>query len=809
MDLAYQIEKWFYSNNWEIFPFQKKCWEGIYNRQNGLLCASTGSGKTYAIWMGFLNRWILEENLREKFGVKLLWITPLRALGGEIVRAMQKPVLDLNLSLQIILRTGDSSVQIKDSIMKNPPDVLITTPESLHLILARYGYRKILENIELIVLDEWHELQGSKRGVMMELALSWMREFNAYYRIWGISATLANADEAAEVLLGKHTSVLIKVKGPTKKKINIHAIYPDDITDLPQSGHIGIKLLEKTLPIIFKPGTTLIFTNTRSQAEIWYQRFLEICPELAGRLALHHGSIEGEIRHWVEDNLKNGKLKAVVCTSSLDLGVDFLPVERVIQVGSPKSVARFVQRAGRSGHSPGRKSEIWFVPTHSMELVEAAALRVALENKILESRPALTGCYDVLMQFMSTLALSEGFKIDELFQVVKNTHCFKHLEYKEFLELHQFTAMGGKALNAYPDFNRFKEEDGVFRIADKKLALRHRLNVGVIPSDAMMHVKLKNGKRLGMVEEWFISRLSRGDTFFFAGQPLELIQIKDMEVIVSPSKEQYGTIPSWMGGRLPLSSPLAHQILDIFSKAREGDLAQPELKVLKPLLDLQLEISEIPRPGFKLIEQFKTRLGYHTLLYPMEGRIAHETIGAILAYRLGKMMSVSLSLAMNDYGLEILSDKPLPATNLLDSGLFSTENLYQDMLQSINAVELAQRRFRDIARIAGLIFTGYPGREKKSRHLQASASLLFDVLSDHDSGNLLLRQAFSEAIHQGVEEERVFHFFHYLSNEPVKICHLEMPSPISIPIITDRLRNSFSSKSIEDEIANILSIEIQ
>lgn len=799
--------KWLHQHNWQPADFQKECWQYIARKRSGLLAAATGSGKTYALWLGFVNRWLNEapETFQAR-QTRLLWLTPLRALGQEIQKALERPLREMGLPGTAAVRTGDTPAQEKRALLNSAPLALVTTPESLHVMLARKGYSAFFSALEAIVVDEWHELTGTKRGVMTELAVHWLLNTCApNCQLWGISATFGDPEAAAESLFGDRASEAVFVQGPRHKPIRIHPVIPDDINDLPQSGHIGVKLIEKTLPVIEQEGSTLIFTNTRSQSEIWYQRYLEVCPDLAGRLALHHGSLEGELRQWVENRLKDGRLKAVVCTSSLDLGVDFLPVERVIQVGSPKSVVRFIQRAGRSGHAPGRESQIWFVPTHSMELLEAAALRRAIEEGILEIPPPPYPCWDVLMQFMTTLAVSEGFSADLLFGILRKTRTFSSLEKSDFDQLIRFSAMGGTALAAYPDFRRMeKDEDGRWRVRDRRVALRHRLNIGVIPSDAMMWVKLRNGKRLGQIEEWFLSRLNPGDVFWFAGQPLKLMKVRDMEALVESAPAQEAVIPSWMGGRLPLSSPLAAMILKMFDNAARADYSEPELESLKPLLQRQSEISLIPRPEGLVVEQFTTRSGHHTLIYPFEGRLAHEAIGSLLAFRLGRLVPVRVSVAMNDYGLELATDKPLNLHELQTRGLFNTQGLYDDLLQSVNAVELARRRFRDIARIAGLVFTGYPGREKKSRHLQASASLIFDVLSEHDRHNLLLRQALEEALN-GIEQHRIYAFFHKMNSGKVECRQTGGPTPLSIPIITDRLRNTYSSVNFEDEIQSLIN----
>ncbi|MDZ7683110.1 MAG: DEAD/DEAH box helicase [Fodinibius sp.] len=425
-----KIEQWFEDRGWEPFDYQREVWDAFLSGKNGLLNAPTGSGKTYAMWMPLLINWINEhpQTYRELAdnGLQLLWITPLRALARDIEQALQTVVDDLEIPWEVARRTGDISSHKKQKMKEQMPEVLITTPESLHILMAQKGYNDYFSELDAVVVDEWHELLGSKRGTQTELGLSRLKHLRPQLNIWGISATIGNLQEAQDVLLGtdagSNDSVIIKAD--VEKELQVQSVLPDDVEKFPWSGHLGTKLLPKVLPIIENSRSTLIFTNTRSQSEVWFQQLLEAKPELAGTIALHHGSLSKKIRRWVEDSLHEGKLKAVVCTSSLDLGVDFAPVETVVQVGSPKGVARFLQRAGRSGHQPGSTSNIHFVPTNALELIEAAALKTAATQKVaLESRDPILKPYDVLIQYVITLAVSDGFKPDKLYEEVEKDFC--------------------------------------------------------------------------------------------------------------------------------------------------------------------------------------------------------------------------------------------------------------------------------------------------------------------------------------------------------------------------------------------------
>jgi very-short-patch-repair endonuclease len=855
-------------------------------------------------------------------------------------------------------------------------------------------------------------------------------------------------------------------------------------------------------------------------AERWYQALLDVAPQLAGAIALHHGSIEQELRLWVEDALHTQKLKAVVATASLDLGVDFRPVDTVIQVGSPKGVSRFLQRAGRAGHQPGEISNVYFLPTHSLELLEAAALKEAIEQHEMESKDPLSLCYDVLCQFLCTLAVGDGFRPDKLFPIIQSSWCFQTMTQDEWLQVLMHITEGGKALQQYDEYRKVEVIEGIYKITSRRIALRHRMNIGTIVSDAMLKVKFMTGGYIGHIEEYFISRLEPGDVFTLAGRNVELVQIKDMTVLVRKTNQKKSIVPSWMGGRMSLTANLGKVLREVMGEAQllvsqqeenpvvsmapifageglgegkakspknqnsstlpieeppglkaplsggEGpgerstdvpfyltadkkmwptlithakemrksptvaekllwqnlrnrklagykfrrqhpilyfipdfvclekkliieldgqphndteqrkadyfracmlaeqgyriirfwnhdieknqlvvlekikqrlelneDVASiqqrlrnaspvwwneyvqvnsnekesskslnaaglevsgldsihdltpdltstrsdkknigeleaandltpspspqergektpinneenslltpspspqereektpinneenslltpspspqereeksialsPELIALTPLFQLQAELSHIPRNNELLIEQHESKEGYHLLVYPFEGRQIHEAMSAILAYRISRIMPITFSIAMNDYGFELLSDKPIPVDDSNVHDLFTTDDLFIAMQQSANHVEMASRKFRDIAVIGGLIFQGMPGEQKKARHLQASASLIFRVFKEFDADNLLLRQAYQEVYEQQMEEVRLRLAFQRIQSHPIIIKWPSRFTPLSFPIIADGLnRNNLSSENLEDRI---------
>ena len=799
-----QVSKqWFQQKGWQPQAFQLESWDYYQKGYHTLINAPTGSGKTYAALLP-----ILEEQLSKPHqGLRAIWITPIKALAKEIQLSAERAIEGLGMDWKVAIRSGDTPANVRAQIKKKPPQLLITTPESLHLMLAQKGYAKYFKNVTAFVVDEWHELMGTKRGVQIELGLSRLKAICPQLKICGISATIGNLDEALEVLLGTdyqhHPHKLIKAD--IHKKLIVETIFPKTIETLPWAGHIGIKLLDQIIPKINESTSTLIFVNTRSMVEIWYQNILAKAPELAGQVAIHHGSISKEIRYWVEESLYEGKLKAVVCTSSLDLGVDFRPVETIIQIGSPKGVSRFMQRAGRSGHQPNATSKIYFVPTHSLELVEAAALRQAIQEQKIESRIPYFRSFDVLIQYLMTLAVSDGYTPTEIFAAVQNTFSFQTMTEEEWYWIHQFLTVGGTALGAYDEFHKVVVEDGIYKVTSRKIAMQHRLSIGTIVSDSSLQVKFQNGQRIGVVEEWFISRIKVGDAFWFAGKSVELVRIRGMEVTVKRSKKKTGPIPSWMGGRMPLSSQMSSMIRRKIAEAYYGDAQEKELTELKALLALQQERSHVPNLDEFLVEYFQTKDGYHLVFFPFEGRFVHEGIASLIAYRIAQLQPISFSIAMNDYGFELLSDIPIPVEEMLSINVFDTQGLTKDIQASINSVEMARRAFRDIASISGLVFKGFPGKQVKDKHLQSSAHLFFEVFTDYEKDNLLLLQAYEEVMQHQLEEARLRAALERIMNQKIIIKEPIKPSPFAFPIIVDRLnREKLSSESLEQRVEKLL-----
>ena len=797
------IDKWFHNKGRQPFEFQKQAWHYYLNGYNGLLNAPTGSGKTYALWLPVVMEYIISTpNYKKKKhnGLQMMWITPLKALSKDIEKAMKDVLEELEIPWQVSTRTGDTTQSIKARQNKNLHEVLITTPESVHVMLSQKGYAERFRNLKAVVVDEWHELLGSKRGVQTELALSRLRGLNPALKVWGISATIGNLSEAMDVLLGENKGKSNIVRAEHEKKLEIRSVLPDEVEKFPWAGHLGIRLIHKVVPLLKASKSTLVFTNTRSQSEIWYQKLLELYPEFAGEIALHHGSIDKNMRSWVEKALHNEKLKVVVCTSSLDLGVDFRPVDNVVQIGSPKGVARFLQRAGRSGHQPDAVSRIYFVPTHSLELVEGAALKEAITQKVFEDRQPILKPYDVLTQYLITLAVSDGFDEEQTFNEVISTFAYQTLRRDEWNWILRFITSGGDSLKNYDEYKKVEFDDGLYKLKDRRKALFHKLCIGTIDSDVSMNIRYLSGKSLGTIEEGFIASLKTGDVFAFAGRSVELVRIKDNTAYVTRTKRRSSRVPSWQGGRMPLSSRLTEMLRIKLNEALEKDPKDIELRAIKPIVDLQASRSAVPKSNELLIEKLETEEGHHLFVYPFEGRLVHEGMAAILSYRLSQLKPMTFSYAMNDYGFELLSDTEIPIEDAINNNLFTEENLIVDIYKSINSGELARRRFRPIAKISGLIFTGYPGKYKTSRNLQASAQLLFDVFSKYEPESLLIKQAYEEMLQFQLEEFRLRKALARIRKQKIIITYPGKPTPFAFPIMVDSMREKMSSEKLEDRV---------
>jgi ATP-dependent helicase Lhr and Lhr-like helicase len=809
------VHEWFRLHGWAPFPFQEEVWRAYLAGESALVHAATGTGKTYAAWLGPILEWLRDypDPPRKKPGaapLRVLWITPLRALAGDTEAALRAPVEDLGLPWTVESRTGDTPARVRARQRERLPTALVTTPESLSLLLTREDAAELFEHLELVVVDEWHELMASKRGVQTELALARLRRFRPELRTVGLSATLGNLDVALHTLLGLDRRGRPRrgrlVQGHLPKALRVEALIPETMERFPWAGQMGLRMVPEVVRAIEEGESALVFTNTRATAEIWYQALLAACPDWAGVIALHHGSMDRSTREWVEDGLRDGRLRCVVCTSTLDLGVDFTPVDRVLQIGSPKSVGRLIQRAGRSGHQPGAVSRLTCVPTNALELVDVAAARVALEAGRVEPRDPIERPLDLLAQHAVTVALGGGFLPDELYHEVRTAHAYRELTRAEWAWVLDFITHGGDALRAYPEYRKVEvRDDGRYVVTNRMVAMRHRLSIGTIVSESAMKVQFVRGRTLGSVEENFIARLRPGDRFTFAGRTLQFVRVRGMVAYVRKTADTTSVVPHWSGARMPISPTLAASIRDRLDEARRGEYRGPEMEAVRSILELQARWSRIPAADELLIERVRTREGHHLFFYPVEGRLVHEGLAALFAYRIAQLGPISFTLAADDYGLELLSSDPAPVEEAIEAGLFASAHLLHDIPASLNAAELARRQFREIARVAGLIFQGYPGVNKSVKQVQASSELLYDVFARYDPQNLLLFQAHREVLERQLEQSRLARALDRIVAGRVTVVDVERPTPLAFALLVDRAREQVSSEKLGDRIRRMIA----
>jgi ATP-dependent Lhr-like helicase len=560
-----KLEQWFAGQNWQVFSFQQQAWHAYLKGGSGLIHAPTGNGKSLAALGGPLLEALNEKQTTQAAPVRVLWITPLRALAADLEENLRNPVTALALAWTIERRTGDTSSAVRSRQRKRLPTLLITTPESLSLLLSYADTAAQLKQLHCVIVDEWHELLATKRGVQTELCLARLRKLSPQLRTWGLSATLGNLDQALAALLGPTRSGRV-IAGEEPGSMTIRTLIPATIERFPWAGHLGLKLLPEVIETLATAATTLLFTNTRAQAELWYQALLVLRPDWEEDIALHHGSIDRRERQLIEDRLREGTIRCVVCTSSLDLGVDFSPVDQVIQVGSPKGIARLIQRAGRSGHQPGATSAVICVPTHAFELVEIAAVRQALAAARIEQRKPLELSLDVLVQHLVTLAVGGGFQTPEILDEIRSTYAYRHITEAEWRWTLDFVTCGGEALQHYPQYQKVVQKDNHYQVEAPRIARLHRMSVGTITSSSVMRVKFVKGGDLGHIEEAFIAKLKPRDSFLFAGRRLELARVRDMTAYVRLAKTRVSNTPRWSGSRLPISGELAAEMLAVMQQ---------------------------------------------------------------------------------------------------------------------------------------------------------------------------------------------------------------------------------------------------
>ncbi len=849
------IEAWFAQQGWRPLPFQRRSWRAHLRGESGLIQVPTGSGKTYAAVMGPIANLLAEAGVTERGsgqglapGIRLLVLTPLRALSRDLALALQQPIEAMDWPIRVGVRHGDTPTSERTRQLRSPPQILITTPESLALLLSNAKAPQLFGQLQAVVLDEWHELMGSKRGSQAELCLGWLRALRPTLRTWALSATIGNLEEAAQVAVGVGT-VPTLITAPLRRGTAIRSLLPEAIDGFPWAGHLGLRMYEELVAALDPAITTLLFTNTRNQAERWHQCLRFACPELEGSLALHHSAIDRAEREAIEAGVKAGQLRWVVATSSLDLGVDFQPVERVVQIGSAKNLARLLQRAGRSAHTPGGTAQVLFMPTNALELLEVSAMRRGLAEGLVETRRPPGLPLDVLLQHLVSLACGPGFVPERELRVVRSCWSYRHLSDADWAWCLRFLEQGGECLGAYPRYRKLQRaalapggqidrdatpapgDPFAYVVREAAIARLHRLNIGTITADRAVTVRFVRGAVLGHVEEAFIGRLKPGDVFFFAGRQLEFVRLRQMTAQVKATTRKSSTVPAWAGGQLALSDLLSRQLRQELHRCAEalaapadglgggqsdGDppagLDSPELRALEPLLRRQADLSRLPRSDELLVELCESREGSHLFAYPLEGRFVHEGLGFLWAWRLARHRPSTITVSVNDYGLELLAPRGYPFAELLElhgEMLLDQQQLEADLEQAVNLSELCRRRFRAIAQISGLVHNGLPGQargggQSQGGQLQISAALLFDVFQKHEPGHRLLAQARREVIEQQLELPRLAAALQRLADSRWQLETPRRPGPLAFPLLVERLNSRLSNESLLERVQRLV-----
>lgn len=790
------IKRYFETKGFQPFPFQIEAWTQSAAGIHQLIQCPTGSGKTLAATGAMIDRLLAAPDSK---GLRLLYVTPLRAMTKDLELALKDPLTGTDI--RVLARNGDTSAKDRASLFRTHPQVLMTTPESLSVILSSPKSHDLFAELESIVVDEWHDLMATKRGVQMSLCLQRLVKLSRRVTITGVSATLTDPKVALQVLLPDGWTGRL-TQADIDRTVTLTIAESTADARLPWAGHLGLSLLKPVSQTLTLGRTTLLFTNTRNQAEQWFQALSIVRMDLS--IALHHGSLASAIRQDVETQLKTGSIDCVVATSALDLGVDFQAVEQIIQIGSPRSVSRLIQRAGRASHRPGEGTDVLLVPTNRLHLNEYAALADALDTGALEPIRPPEHCLDVLIQHLVTMALQAPWHPDEMFQEVTKSWAYRHLTRDLFDRLLTVLLRGSDSLKEYPEYRRLVErDDGRLILVSNQAARRHRMSIGTIVAHAHVRVKMRRGGSLGEVEESFAGRLQPGDVFRFSGKRLEMVRFSDGELVVKPAGSRKASeVPRWTGGRLPLSETLATRVVSDFERTTPLSTRIQNghwlTEALQHTATIQAQISSCPKLDVAIAERFKSRDGYHLCIYPFAGWLVHQALGPLIASRIAKLTPATLTVTVNDYGIELLSPEPQPLEICTDrwSSIVQHDNIDQDLEQALNLSELVRRQFRATARISGLIFEGYPGRQKSLRMLQTSAGLLYDVLCQYDPEHVLLQQAKDDVLRDEFDVERLSETLCVLEKQPIRVKQIAQPSPLALPLVIDRLSSRLSTETI-------------
>ena len=778
------IENWFKKKSWKLHDHQIKMIEIGALGLSTLLIAPTGGGKTLA---GFLPS-IIELNADPTNSLHTIYISPLKALTVDVARNLLEPLSEMNLKITVETRTGDTPQSKRQRQRKSPPNILLTTPESLALLISYPDSPTIFQELKCIVIDELHALAPTKRGDLLSLALARLNTWAPKARRVGLSATIPYPAEMAEYLSCDQTinPVQIIEAKPTKKP-SVEILIGN--SRLPWSGHMGTYAVDEIYNAILNHETSLIFVNTRAQAELVFQALWKVNDKNLA-VALHHGSLSVEQRRMVESAMVKGALRAVVATSSLDLGIDWAAVDLVIQIGAPKGVSRLLQRIGRSNHRLDEPSKAILVPANRFEVLECQAAFQSVLDENLDGDILRQGGLDVLAQHIQGVACSGPFDKQVLFNEIRNASAYKDLSLEDFNSVISFVCDGGYALKTYDRYHRIKMDDNnLYRIVDSSTERRYRMNVGTIVESTTLKVKMRGGRFLGEVEEYFAQGLVPGDTFIFAGRLLTFEGIRETTIEVSPGRGETPKVPSYIGGRLPLSSNLAEGVRALLQNpASWQNLAAP----VKEWLERQEQLSTLPKSDELLVEIFQRRKLFYMVAYSFEGRNAHQTLGMLLTRRMERSGTQPLGFVATDYAIAIWSLKQ--PSNIED--LFDEDMLGDDLENWMAESTVLKRTFRDVAVIAGLIDRRLPGHKKTGKQVTFSSDLIYDVLRKYDPNHILLRATRADAARGFTDIHRLGALLKRIKTN-INVKYLTKVSPLAVPILLEIGRENVKGSAIE------------
>lgn len=780
---------WFTARGWSPHAHQLAMLEAAQAGSSALLIAPTGGGKTLA---GFLPSLVeLIDGEGQENGLHTLYISPLKALAVDIHRNLEVPIAEMNLPIRAETRTGDTPQSKRQRQRRKPPHMLMTTPESLALLLSYEDAPEIFASLRCVIIDELHAIEDNKRGDLLALGLSRLQALAPDARRVGLSATVADPDRLRRWLSTTAQAEDVQLVLGTQGAEPVVDVLQTGAR-LPWSGHMGAHAVPEIYDLLKGGGTTLVFVNTRAQAEIVFQELWRLNEDNL-RIALHHGSLSAEQRRKVEAAMVRGDLDAVVATSSLDLGVDWAAVDLVVQVGAPKGATRLLQRIGRANHQLDNPSRAVLVPANRFEVLECRAALDAISAHTLDGVPERPGGLDVLAQHILGAACAGPVDRDALYEQVRRAGPYAGLSREDYDDVFGFVATGGYALGAYDRFKRLHENaDGLYEISGKTAIRDYRMNVGTIVEAPTLKVRLGRGRVLGEVEENFVNHLTEGDTFIFAGRLLEFVELRETSVITRPGKGDAPAVPAYVGGRLPLSTHLADRVRTILSDPRAWS-GLPEQ--VAEWLEVQRWRSLLPSRDGLLVESFPRGNKHYLVAYCFEGRNAHQTLGMLLTRRMERAGLNPLGFVATDYVIGVWGTRSVENADL--DALFAEDMLGDDLEAWMAESSMLKRTFRNVAVIAGLIQRRHPGEEKSRRQVTFNSDLIYDVLRTHEPNHVLLRATRADAASGLTDVRRLAGMLARVKGK-ITHRHLDRVSPLAVPILLEIGRESVYGAAIDE-----------